>query len=483
MELFVSLIGGVALLLWGIRMVRTAITRGFGAELRRVIAASAGRRVAALGAGIGVTALLQSSTATSLLVVSFAMRGAITGGLALAVLLGADVGTTLVVQLFSQRVTWLSPLFVLAGVIGFMVSERTKPRNLGRAGIGFGLILLALELIAKAAQPMAGSEAVQLVLAQLGSEPMLAILVVGALTLLLHSSVVVVLLLATLAGAGVLTLKDAFFLVLGANLGSAFLPVMATSSMPLSVRIEPIANALVRSSGVVIFAFLVTSLTPMFAETGFAAATLVALFHMVFNVAIALAALPFVDRIAAVTRRLFAGKVVADHVTAPPSDLEETAFETPAVALACATREALKVGDIIQDMLRQTMEVFRLDDPERRKYVENLDDTVDRQYEAIKLYLARLTRGELDETESDRSIEILSFTTNLEHIGDIIDKNLMELAAKKAKNKVTFSEDGLEEIERFHADVLANMSLALNVFVTGDLNLARQLLEQKASIR
>ena len=163
--------------------------------------------------------------------------------------------------------------------------------------------------------------------------------------------------------------------------------------------------------------------------------------------------------------------------------MKRQAYDSPAVALACATRETLRVGDVIREMLRGTIDVFRNDDAMLRKDIEALDDEVDSLYEAIKLYLARLTREELDPDESERSIEILSFTTNLEHVGDIIDKNLMELAAKKARAKVTFSDAGMEEIEALHSDVVANMELALNVFITGDLDLARRLLAQKAEIR
>jgi len=193
-------------------------------------------------------------------------------------------------------------------------------------------------------------------------------------------------------------------------------------------------------------------------------------------------ALAFVDTLIGLTQRLLPQE--AATADAPRfSNLEEEAFDSPAVALACATRETLRVGDVVRQMMRGTIDVLRSDDAIRRKEIEALDDEVDALYEAIKLYLARLTREELDSSESDRSIEILSFTTNLEHVGDIIDKNLMELAAKKARAKVKFSDAGMQEIEALHRDVMANMELALNVFISGDLELARRLLSQKTEIR
>lgn len=482
MTILLNLVGGVALLLWGIRMVRTAVTRGFGADLRRAIAAAAGNRLHALVAGLGITAILQSSTATALLAASFASRGAISAGLAFAILLGADIGTTIVVQVFSQRVEWLSPALIAFGVLRFLTSERARARNLGRAAIGLGLVLLALGLITTGAEPLAASSALKVVVAQLGDEVVLAIILVAGLTLLLHSSVAVVLLLAALASAGVVSLEQAIVMVLGANLGSALLPVLATYAMAPEARIAPIANACVRSAGVVVFAAFPATAADLLSSAELGSALAIAQYHTIFNLVIALAALPFVHHIVALVERHFVRPTsAAGH--APLGNLEEQAYESPAVALACATREALRIGDIIKAMLHGTIEVLRSDDPVQRKHVEHLDDEVDRLYEAIKLYLVRLTREELDPVESERSVEILSFTTNLEHVGDIIDKNLMELAAKKARSKITFSEIGMSEIEALHADVAANMELALNVFISGDLDLARKLLEQKTEIR
>lgn len=478
----IKLCGSIALLLWGIRMVRTAVTRGFGADLRRVIAATAGRRIPAFGAGIGITTLLQSSTATSLLVASFSSRAGMTAPLALAILLGADVGTTLVVQLFSHRVEWLGPLLIFAGFVRFQTTDRARPRNVGRAAIGIGLIMLALQAIGAAAAEVTGADALRIVLSQLGSEPVLAILVIAMATVLLHSSVAIVLLIAAIAQAGTITMPSAIAMVLGANLGGALLPVFASFPMGRAARIAPIANAAIRFVGVVAIAAFIGAASGLLQHTGLGPAAQTALFHTAFNLAIALIALPFTATVASLAERF----LLASEVDAAPqalSNLEEQGLETPAVALACATREALRIGDIVKSMLGGSINALRTDDAVMRKQVENQDDEVDRLYEAIKLYLARLTRSELDPEESERNIEILSFTTNLEHVGDIIDKNLMELAAKKAKLKATFSPAGMAEIEELHNDTLANLDLALNVFISGDIKLARRLLAQKTVIR
>jgi phosphate:Na+ symporter len=401
-----------------------------------------------------------------LLVVSFTNSGALSAALGLAILLGADVGTTLVVQIFSQRIEWLSPFFVAIGVISFLGSENSRIRNIGRGFIGLGLITLALQGISGAAKPLAASDVVQSMLQSGASEPILMVVVVAALTVLVHSSVAIVLLVGTLAAAGALTLQQAFALIIGANLGGAMLPVLATWMQPAAALTPAIANALVRATGVVVALPFATNAAAFVGEFNIAPQLAVAHFHTAFNLALARLALPFIHPIAAFVTSFFQDGTAASSGQYA-SKLTDDEFDSPAVALACATREALQIGDVVEEMLERTFEVFRDDNADGRKYVEAMDDEVDRLHDGIKIYLAKLMRAELDQDESDRTVEILSFATNLEHIGDIIDKNLMELAAKKRRAKATFSLEGLGELEDFHSEIHANMKRAINVFISG----------------
>ena len=482
MTTLINIIGSVALLLWGIRMVRTAVTRSFGAELRWLVAHAFASRIKALLAGVAATACLQSSTATAMLVVSFTNSGAITGSMALAILLGADIGTTLVVQIFTQRVEILSPLLIAAGVVLFLSSERARYRNVGRGLLGLGLVTLALQGISAAAKPLAASNVVQSMIASGSGEPLLMVLIIAALTVLIHSSVAVVLLVSALAGAEIISLEQSIVLVLGANLGGGLLPVLATWLQPPTTRVPAIANAAVRAAGVIATLPAIAILATYGERSGIGGQLLVAHFHTLFNLTLALIALPWIGPIVSLTSNFLpqpASAVVAQF----KSNLQEDALDSPSVALACATRETLRIGDTIEDMLERSFDVFRDDDSEQRKNVEAMDDDVDRLHDGVKLYLARLMREELDDDESSRAIEILSFATNLEHIGDIIDKNLMELAAKKKRDKAVFSEAGLAELGNFHIQVKENLQRAIHVFISGDVQLARDLLAQKVAIR
>ncbi|MBC8242516.1 MAG: Na/Pi cotransporter family protein [Alphaproteobacteria bacterium] len=482
MELLINFAGGIALLLWGVRMVRTGITRSFGAELRRVLAASAKNRVSALFAGLAVTSALQSSTATAMIISSFAGRGMIAGAAALAIMLGADIGTTFVVQALSFDLGWLSPALIAIGVFGFLSGESSKRRSLSRTTIGLGLILLSLKLISLASAPLREAETVSIILAPLASEPVLAILIAALITWMAHSSVAIVLLIMSLAALQVLSIHLALVLVLGANFGGAIAAVTMTMRSTAATKRIPLGNLSVRLVGVLIVLPLVPFLYPYLAMLDDAPARMIANFHVVFNVFLAVLFLPLVGVVMSVLEKLIPDEDVLESDSGPKY-LDPRALDTPTVALTCAAREALHMGDIVRGMLSDTMQVFNTGDEILRKQVEAQDDEVDNLHEAIKLYLTSLSREELDRTESERSLDIFSFTTNLEHIGDIIDKNLMDLAGKKSKNHSSFSDAGLGELRQFHSRILANLDLALNIFLSRDENLAKELLRQKTSIR
>ncbi len=482
METIVSIVGGVALLLWGVRMVRTGVTRSFGAELRRLLALSAKSRLTGFLSGLAVTGALQSGTATTLIITSFAAQGLVTGAAALAIILGADVGTTVVVQVLSFGLSWLSPLLIAGGVFGFLSSKRTRTKNLARITLGLGLMLLALSLIVAASAPLRESALFTLLLEPLGREPLLAVLVAAGLTWASHSSVAIVLLIMSLASAGVLTGPLALALVLGANLGAAITPIAITWRSPAAARRPPIGNLLIRTAGVLAVIPVLHLMLPYLELLGAAPERLVANFHTLFNLAIAALFLPLVHQVNALIARVLPDQALADD-PGRPMYLDEGTLDSPAVALACAAREALRMGDEVKGMLLATGRVLRSNDETLKKETEAADDLVDRLHEAIKLYLTRLNNEELDAQESARCIEILNFTTNLEHIGDIIDKNLMELASKKIKQRTSFSNEGMEELETFHARIVTNLDLAMNVFASGDIRLARELLRQKAQVR
>jgi phosphate:Na+ symporter len=481
-DLLLTLLGAVALLLWGVRMVRTGLTRAFGATLRMMIGRASRGRFHAFGAGLLVTIVLQSSTATSILLSSFAGRGLIALPAALAVLLGAAVGSTIIVQAFSLDIRWLWSGCLFAGFVVFSMSSGERSRNAGRIFIGLGLMLLALTELATVSAALRESPTAKLVLSALSSELTIAVLVAAVLTWLAHSSLAIVLFIMSLIHGGTIDLSVGLALVLGANIGGAIAPYVDVTGAPVAARRVPLGYLIAQATVGILLIPLVPRLAGWIEMLSVSGPRNVLNFHMLFNMLVACAFLPLLTPLSELLVRLLPTPATGVDRRAA-QHLDASVLDQPSEALACALRETLHVGDIVLDMLRRSLTAIENNDMKLVRELEKMDDDVDALHEAIKLYLIRASKLDMTEDESRRYVEILTFITNLEHIGDIIDKNLMELAAKKIKKRYMFSAEGLAELKRFHGLVVDHMRLALNVFATRDVALARRLLEAKTMMR
>jgi phosphate:Na+ symporter len=478
-----DLMGGVALLLWGLHMVHTGILRAFGPDLRRVLSRALGNRLSAFAAGLGLTAVLQSSTATALMTASFTTEGVVTLVTALAIMLGANVGTTLIVQVLSFNIAAAAPVLFILGLIAFRGGARTRMKDVGRVAIGLGLILLSLHILLDTLAPAEQAPAMRTLLAAITGDPLLCILIAAALTWAAHSSVATVLLFMSLAYSHFVTAEAALALVLGANLGSAINPLFegVRRGDPASYRM-PVGNLVNRLVGIVL---VVPFLHPVARELSALQpdpSKMTAGFHVAFNIATALLFIGLLGPLANLLERLFPTRARASDPTAP-RHLDPTALDTPSLALADAAREVLHMGDLVEIMLRQVMKALMTHDRALVAEVSSMDNAVDRLDEAIKLYVAKLTGNSLDEREARRAMEIVSFSINLEHVGDIIDKNLSELADKKAKRRLQFSTEGAAELEAFHRRILEDLRVAFGVFMSGNVEDARKLIREKARLR
>jgi phosphate:Na+ symporter len=479
-----DLMGGVALLLWGLHMVLTGVLRAFGPDLRRILGKALYNRFAAFCAGLGLTALLQSSTATGLMTASLAADGTVNLVPALAIMLGANVGTTIIVQLLSFDVVAAAPVLFVIGLVTFrLAGGNTLTKALGRVAIGLGLTLLALHILIDTLAPAEQAPAVRAILGSITNDPVLCIVIAAALTWAAHSSVAVVLLVMSLAYSQFVTTEAALALVLGANLGSAINPLIEAGNRgdPASRRL-PVGNMLNRLVGV---CFALAFLHPIAQELSAwqpDAAKRIAEFHMLFNIALALIFIGLLDPVAQLLIRFLPERKKPDDASAPRY-LDDAALETPSLALANAARETLRMGDTVETMLRDVMTAIMANDRKLAGDVERKDNIVDKLNEAIKLYITRLTRDSLDDSEGRRAMEIVSFTINLEHIGDIIDKNLCELAIKKIKGWFQFSPEGAAELTGFHKRTIESLQVAFGIFMTGNIEAARKLLRTKTELR
>ena len=477
-----NLLAAIALLVWATHIVRTGVLRLYGANLRHVISRSVGNRFNAMVAGFAVTTLVQSSTATGLIVASFVGRGLIATAAALAVMLGADIGTSAMVVVFSFDLSWLSPLLIFVGVVLFISRESTSVGRFGRIVIGLGLITLALQLIVAATKPLIDAPAVRQLLASLPNDVLLDMLVGAVLTVLSYSSLAIVLLTATLAGAGMLPLGVALGLVLGANIGSGLLGVLTTARADVATRRLPVGNLLFKLAGCLLVVPWMPQIRQALEQELPAVPQQVVAFHLAFNV---LLALLFIGLTGTLARWLERWMVAPPP---PPSQsrprhLDPVALQTPSLAIACAAREALHQADVVETMLRGVIDVIRRNDLQLSAQLRNRDKTVDDLYSAIKFYLTQISREALSEREGRRWTDIVSFTINMEQIGDIVERVLQDVEDKKIQKGRSFSEAGMAEISHLHERLLANLRLGMSVFLDGHVNDARKLLEEKARFR
>lgn len=465
-------------------MIRTGVMRAFGSGLQKFLGSGSTSRWRSVLAGTAVGTALQSSTAMALLVSPFVSHGAIALSVALAIMLGADLGSAIAAGLFSTGISAAWPVLAFIGYVLHATYEgrRIRVQNAGRILIGLGLLFLGLRTIGSAARDLSASPIISAVIEAASSEPLLAVLAGAAMTWAAFSSIAIILLIVALAASAGLAADQLLPLILGVNLGAALPAVSTTISERPAVRRVPLGNLIFRICGVAAALPLLDLVIPFFDDLSGDPGSQIILAHLSFNTALCLVFVGLTAPVAWLTEKMLPDKAGEDGAPGP-RHLDAALLQTPSGALGAAARETLRIGDIIEEMLSKTMSVFESDDPILREAVEAADDDVDELYEAIKLYLTRLMRDELNDEDSQRAVDIITYTINLEHVGDIIDKNLMELANKKHRLRLQFSEQGLDDIRTMHARVMDTLHLSLNVFMSAGIDSARALIARKTELR
>lgn len=475
----INLFGAVALLLFGLRQVKEGMSRALGAKLRTGLATSTRSGPRAIFAGFIATVALQSSTATALMVASFVEKDLIVPAMAQIVLLGANIGTAATAWIVALGLGWLSPLLILSGAV-LLRAQSTARQGAGAALVGVGLMLLSLHLLSVATDPIRSSPALNLFITMLGNAWPVAMIFSALLAVLASSSLAIVVLILSLAAGGGIDTGLVIVLVLGANLGGAVPPVLATLKAPISVRRVTVGNLIVRTIGC-FFALPVAGygaelleLSP-FPHENFAVDA-----HLFFNLVVAAMAWPLSPLLLRLTFALLPEQK-QDELES--SYLDSNDLDRPIAALASASREVMVVGDLVERMLAQAAEAMNCNDPSKLRGIPVLEGRVDRIQHGIKVYLAKLGHDALSAEDHRRSLDIVEYAINLEHIGDIIEKGILPEIAKKIDRGLRFSQDGQDELMRLFTVTLENMRMAQTVFATRNAELARGLVKVKEDVR
>lgn len=482
-EILVGLLGGVVLLLWGLRMVRIGVSRAFILELRQLLGWSLGDRVRGFISGTVLAMCLQSGTATALLLASFIDTAGIPAATALAVVMGAELGSSLMARVLSLDISILTPILLLAGFILFQTMKQRRHHNVGRILFGLGLMLLALKWISEVAAVLGQANALKTLLVALSQEPALILLVAALLTWLFHSGIATVLLISSLASHGVMPVEAACLFVLGANVGANMPAIVGTLGSPPEVLRASVANIICRASGVVVLVPFLGIILHLLPYLGDDAAVQIVMFHVLLNFALGVFWLFLSAPVILLCQSLIPDRIPESDLSLRPAYLNKAALTSPAVALTNAVRETMRLGEHLETMVITLADALRSNDAEMAKRAGRMDKTIDLFYAAIRNYISEIDREFLSDEDARQSVEVMMFVSNLEHAGDIIELSLAPKAVAKIKNRLHFSAEEKEILEEFFQRIQSMMHSSFSVFQSKDIKTARQLLNDKTELR
>lgn len=475
----VELMGATMLLLFAVRMVRTGIERAFGSSFKRVVTENR-NRVSAGATGLVLAIILQSSAAVALLVAGFSATGAISFGVGLSVVLGADLGSALLIQVFSFDLAWLIPVLLAVGGGLFVKSEQRKLRQAGRIILGIAFILISLRFLRETMDPIRDSAFLPVIADYLASDFLTAFIVGALLAFLMHSSVAVILMCVTLVSIGAIPVAAGVSLVLGANLGSAIIPVWLSRGMKNAARRVTTANLAVRGSGALLALFAINKfglLQYIGSETS--AQTLINT-HILFN-AFLLIVLIIAHRLEAPFLRFLPDDPPTAEEQSPlyKTTLDEAVLDKPYLAITNLKREALRMIQLVETMIVPVIDIYTKYDPDRARMVLSQDAFVNTALDDVRRYAAALHNTDISKQDNKRVREITEYAIAIETAGDIVAKRMIPLAKEMSEKGIRFSPNGAAEITNMHERTKANLLLASNLLVSDDLESARLLLEEK----
>lgn len=477
--LFLNLAAAVALLVWSIRLIRTGVERGFLPEVRRgLMQLSKHNATAAFGGGLAAM-IMQSSTAVALIGSGFAVSGLMSMPSSLALLLGADLGSAIMAWVLFLPSQAAVPVLILVGVLVFFKARVAKTKQLGRIVIGVAMVLMSIGMIRAATAPVHDNDILRLVAGYLQQDLLSAYILGATLAWVMHSSLAAVVTIATFATTGVIGGAAAIAMVIGANLGGALIAFGLLWSAESAARLVVTANVIARSTVTVIGLGALMFGMPSFA-TNIDAGQACVISHIAINALLWLF-LPVVEPMIAIANRVMPADPVDYQDVA--SALDDQTLENPNLALACAQRELVHMFETMQTMLSHVLKLFRAFDPDLARIIEQREKNIDSTHYDLKLFLAKLRSQDLSAVHSKRALEIITMANNIEEAADRISVNLVALAKKMAKDHISFSDQGIADLEQFHDQIMANGQLAFGVLTTGDTESARLILAQKDRIR
>ncbi len=477
-HLLVLLVGGAMLLLYGIKQVTDVMERLLGARLRLVMMTLATRPFAAFSSGVLVTILTQSSTATASILISLVSAQLVPLAAAVIMLLGATVGSTLVVQLLAFRLTDYALEFLGLAAALALLTQRTWLKDIGRGVFSFSLVLLGLAMIDASSEPIASSTIMNAIMQALAQSPLVLLLLGVLLATVFVSSIAAIGIVMVLAGGGALPLTAALAVTLGANIGTTLTPLLSALDQGNMIgRRLGIIYTGTRLLGVIVAMVLLNPIANLLNHFLPTPATQIAFAHLGFNVILAVLFVPLAGRLAALVTQLLPDPAQAREKGS--RYLDPDVLTLPAVALGQAMREVLRMADLATEMLQLSIQAFEDGAKNLPKRIGNLDDQLDDLETAIKNYLIQMNDEMLNEEQTRRELSLLHISTELEAIGDIVDRQLMRLARRKRRKQIAFAQPEWDDIVVYHREVLGLLQRVLAGLATQDPEIADEVLSHR----
>ncbi len=497
--LVMTLVGGLALFLYGMEKMSEGLKKSAGDQMRNILSALTNNRLVAMSVGAFVTMVIQSSSATTVMLVSFVQAQLMTFVQSLGVILGADIGTTITAQLIAFKLTDYALVMIAVGFALTMFSKKESTKYVGEAILGFGILFFGMKLMSDAMKPLRTYLPFIDLLKGL-ENPLLGLLVGTIFTALIQSSSAFTGIVIVLAQQGLLTLEAGIPLVMGANIGTCITAGLASIGMSREAKRVAIAHVIFKIGGVILFIFwiptfaeIIRSISPAADGAGIdklAAETprQIANAHTIFNVSLALIFLPLTSMFANIIIKIYPEEEKEKGIQPATWHLDEKAISTPALALDLARNEISRMSIIFGRMLGAIIEPFKSNAPKQdQKYpqlsliegVEMREEKLDFLEERIVLYLRKIGQQELSDKQIQEVYGMMSIVNDIESIGDIIEKNMIPLIAKKSALNTDFSNEGKEELEVFHTKICKQISRLNDAFSELNPEIARRIMSKE----
>ncbi len=475
----ISFIGGLVLLLYGITLSGRGLEEAVGIRLRGLLAKVTQNRFMGAAFGALLTAVIQSSSATTVLLVRLTNAGILSLVQAIPILLGADIGTTFTVQLIALDIHALAPLIMAIGFLIHSGAKRKTQKSIGAAILGFGFIFFGLHIIAVSIRELPASPELSAWVIFISQWPILLFLSAAGMTALFHSSAATLGIALVLGAEGLINLEGAIPIILGANVGTCAPAVLASFKGAIEAKRVATAHTLSKLIGVLILAPLITPFAVYIASTGQTLPRQIANAHTLFNFFLLFLFLPVLTPFSRLVTRLMAAPVSSDDPR-QPRYLDPKLLDSPPFALEAAMRESLRMAAVVQGMLKDVQNVFvQKNALSIIDTIRHREEAVDRLNREIKHYLINLSAKGLSEKDSAREMTLLNFISHLENIGDIIHSNLLELGEKMLDQGVRFSDAGLSEIHLFHQTVCEDFDAVISAFESDEKEKAQRVIDQR----